>query len=522
MRALFLILISIAQLLAHEPFNSNILVEYKIDPNIINNVVSTTRQGVAYRMHIKHHILSEGDNENFDYYLLVDPYPSYGTELKVQFHKNDIVFIDQSDVKKTLDELMGMELYLQHGPLYDIDSLKVETTTPTKTIITFKLNKEAMPRELKHFRDINGYIYIIDGKLEKIILKNNKRFELRNIEVNSYEKSTYFKPVSTGGYLMSSERLKIQGLYAGLPYSETLDGTVTEYWNAKREEITFSVGTQKNIINIDDAQYETVSVDLDRLFPLLGQEARKAGYDLPKPFGITFINMFQDTLMHMTSFKIDGVPIDFNKILDGDSTYRSITYAPLVRADIWVLPFVSFSLILGGTDTNTDVSLVSESGLENPLYPITGDEYIIAPGSTLNLDAFTTNAILYGVGATVAGGFNNYFTTIDFQYIVAYTPSAEVSVDMMIITPLIGYSFNEYNTRLFIGAQYQRLAQQLTFNVDIPNSDEKLSGEIGLRSDEWAGVIGTDYTFTRNWSANLLYSEGVDRRNMILGIAYRF
>jgi len=493
-----------------------------IDPKIINTTISSTRQNVAFRMKIEHTLLSKNKKSNLQYYMVMDPYPSYGIEMQIQIPKEDLDDVDASDIKKTLDELMGLQLYIQHSTLYDLSSFKLLQDDANETIVSFRFNEEILPRELNHLKNLQGYVHMVNGKLQKIEITNNKRFEMRGIEVDNYKKTTYFKPVKTGGYLIVKEEMHYQGIYDEMPYSETLVGDVTEYWNVNRHLITFEAGQLDQTVDIEEKGYETIAVDLDRTFPLLGKQARKAGYDLPKTYGITLINMFQDTNIHMTSFKIDGSDIDFNKVLDGDSTYKSITYAPLIRADMWVLPFVSFSLILGGTDTSTDVTLVSDSGLSVPTLPSLPPLEIIPPGSSVSLDSFTTNAVLYGVGATVAGGFDNYFTTIDFQYIVAYTPSAEVSVDMMIITPLVGYTFRDYNTRFFIGAQYQRLAQELTFNVDIPNSTDKLSGEIGLRSDEWAGVIGTDYSFTRNWSANLLYSQGVDRKNMILGITYRF
>ena len=523
MRILMFLLLSFGVVAADEIFNSNLLVESRINPDIINTVVSNTRQNVAYRMEVNQTKLQDNTLSKLHYYVVVDPFPSYGTELQIQVPQNELQNIDEGDIKKSLDEYMSVQLYVQHSRLYDVKSFKRISHNENETIIRFSFMKKEIPVELKHLREMYGYLYIVNGKLEKIVVKNSKRFDLRGVEVDRFVKTTFYRRVQTGGYLVSKETLLVEGLYNNLPYQYSTFGSVSEYWNAKRQRITFENGQLQELVNIDKQNYKTIAVDLDRTFPLLGKEARKAGYDLPKPFGVTLVNMFQDTTMHMTSFKLDGIPVDFNKIIDGDSTYKSLTYAPLVRADLWVLPFVSFSLILGATDTSTDVTLVSDSGLSlPPIFPANPPTVIIPAGSSLALESLTTNALLYGVGATVAGGFNNYFTTIDFQYIVAYTPSADVSIDMMIITPLVGYTFDEYNTRLFIGAQYQRLAQSLTFDVIVPNSTQRLSGEIGLRSEEWAGVIGTDYTFTRNWSANLLYSQGIDRRNAVLGIAYRF
>ncbi|MEA1982355.1 MAG: hypothetical protein U9N39_02330 [Campylobacterota bacterium] len=374
-----------------------------------------------------------------------------------------------------------------------------------------------------------GYVYVKGSKLDKIEIKNTKSFKLNGVAVDSYLKTLYFKPVSSGGYLLKEITLEISGKKNNLEYHEIRTTTALEYWDENQNIISFDKGVLTQKIELKDEKYETISLDLDRTFPLLGQEARKSGYVLPKPFGVTLINMYQDTTMHMTSFKVDGLDLDINKIVDGDSTYRSLTYAPLIRADVWVLPFVSFSLIVGKTYTSTEVTLASDSGLDisipSPGWPIPDiNKTIIPPGSQISAD-IKTNAILYGVGATIAGGFDNYFTTIDFQYIISYTESADVKIDIMAITPIVGYRFNEYNTNLFFGAQYQRLAQSLTFDVTgtAPVIGEKrVKGEIGLLSEEWAGLIGVDYSFTRNWSANFLYSQGIDRKNATLGITYRF
>ena len=525
MRILISLILGFSSLFGIQPFNSNVLAVRGIDPQILNLTVSNTRQNVAYKMAIEHQLTKSEVTEKVNYYLIVDPYASYGIDMRLQFSKDDTKNIDKNDVKKTLDELMGVQLYLQEGDLYDKDSLKIKKESPAETVITFDFNKDVLPRELKHMREMTGQVYVVNGLLEKIVVNNSSRFVMKGIEVDHYEKTIYFTPVANnGGYLVSKETLEIRGSYDALPYAESMTGKIVAYWNANKEAISFNKETSEHIVTPENKRYETISLNLDRPFPLLGKEARKAGFDLPKPFGVSLINMFQDTTMHMTSFEIDGFEdIDFNSLLDGDSVYKSLTYAPLIRADMWLLPFLNVGLLLGGTDTTTNVTLHSSSGLtiHSPLpLPDGTDIELIKPGAKLNLDPFTTNALLYGVGVTAAGGIGDYFTTIDFQYIFAYTPTADVSLDMLIMTPMIGYHFTDYKTRVFVGAQYQDIKEEITF--DINEGGRELSGRVGLRSEKWAGVVGTDYSFTRHWSGNLLYSHGEDRKNVVLAIGYRF
>ena len=520
MHIIFFILLVSSTIFAYQPYNSNVLIERAISPEVINTTFSKTRQNAAYKMSVNHVTHSQNKTNELEYFVVIDPYKDYGIDISVEASENKLALLDRSHIEDTLEELMSIQLYIQEGDIYDTQSLRVIDKNDSVSIVTFNFDPKALPNELQHVRTMKGYIYIVDGILEKIVVKNSVRFRLRGIEVDSYKKVNYFQKIAPkGGYLLSKESVDILGSFKGLPYHETLNAHVVKYWDKTKVSIPFNAQIKNPMMQAENTEYRAISLNLERTFPLLGQEARKAGFELPKPFGVTLISMFQDTTMHMDSFKIDGVDYDFDKVLDGDSIYKSLTFSPLIRADMWLLPFLSIGVIIGGTDTTTNVTLHSKSGLTIER-PVLGDIELIKPNSKLSLEPFTTNALLYGVGATIAGGIDDYFTTIDFQYIVAYTPSADVSIEMLIITPLIGYHFGDYDTRLFIGAQYQELAEMLTFSIQ--EGGVNLSGEIGLKSEKWAGVIGTNYDFTRNWSANLLYSQGTDRKNFILGIAYRF
>ena len=409
---------------------------------------------------------------------------------------------------------MGLQSYLQSHALYDEASFQLEHETNTTSVISYSFNMKAIPRELAYFEHLRGYVFVSEDGLEKIVVKNIEGFKHAGIEINKYEKTLYFKKLhNDGGYLIRKVKLRVEGRKNELAYESQMVSTALAYYNSKDVAVYQNEKAIKS--NFTASQdYTTVYVELDRLLPFYGKEARKEGYDLPKPYGISLINMFQNTTMHMTSFDIDHVPIDFNKIIDGDSTYENTTFAPLIRADVWLLPFLNVGLLLGATDTSTDVTLHSKSGLS--LGPIE----IIKPDSKLRLDTFKTNSLLYGVGATLAGGVENFFTTIDFQYVRSYTQEADVSLETLVITPLIGYDIKSVGTRAFIGAQYQDLQDSLTF--DVTTNGKTLSGRVGLHSDGWAGLVGANYDFTRHWSSNLMLSYGVDRKNMILTIGYRW
>lgn len=497
-----------------ELYNTNLLIQRGVDPQVLNLSVTTFRQSVAYRAetHYVEHFGAKEKREVFN--IIYNPYSPYGIDIRLDIPKNSLHRVSRSDLQYRLDEIMGLQSYLQSRALYDEKSFHLESEANGMSVISFRFNMQAIPRELVHYRYLKGYVYISKNGLEKIVVKNVDSFKRNGVEIKGYEKNIHFVKLPKGrGYLIDSLVLKMSGIKNKQLYESELTATALQYWN--KDQV--AIFRNEKAINNNFAtrhDYKTVYVELDRLLPFYGKEVRKAGYDLPKPYGISLINMVQNTTMHMTSFKVDNVDIDFNKVLDGDSTYENNTFAPLIRADVWVLPFLNVGLLLGATNTVTEVTLHSKSGLS------IGPLDIIQPDSKLRLDTFKTNSLLYGVGATLAGGIDRFFTTIDFQYVRSYTESADVSMETFIVTPLLGYDIKSVATRVFAGAQYQDLKDSLTF--DVTSKGISASGRIGLYAYSWAGLVGANYDFTRHWSSNLMLSYGKDIKNMVLTIGYRW
>ena len=490
------------------------MIQRGVDPQILNLSVTTFRQSIAYKAetHYVEHFGGKEKREVFN--IIYNPYAPYGIDIRLDIPKNSLLRVKRSDLQYRLDEIMGLQSYLQSRALYDEESLHLESEANGVTVVSYSFNMQAIPRELSFYKYLKGYVYISKDGLEKIVVKNMNTFKRSDIQINSYEKNIHFTKLQKNkGYLIDKVVLRITGIKNEQFYESELTATALQYWN--KDQVSVFRNEKAIYDNFTTHQdYTTVYVELDRLLPLYGKEVRKAGYDLPKPYGISLIDMFQNTTMHMTSFEVDNVPLDFNKVLDGDSTYENNTFAPLIRADVWVLPFLNVGILLGATNTSTEVTLHSKSGFS--LGPIG----IIKPDSKLRLDTFKTTSLLYGVGATLAGGIDRFFTTIDFQYVRSYTEEADVSMETFIVTPLIGYDIKSAATRVFAGAQYQDLKDSLTF--DVTSNGVSASGKIGLYAYSWAGLVGANYDFTRHWSSNLMLSYGVDIKNMVLTIGYRW
>lgn len=508
------LLINIGTLSAAQPYNSNVLIAKGIDPHILNLAVTTYRQKIAFTIDTNQTVITGGNKESLHYKVLFNPYASYGIDLRIQVDTKEVGNLDKQDVTRYLDEVMGLQSYLQSERLYDQSSLKVERESESESVISFDFNNEALPRELKYFNNLKGYVYVSKKGLDKIVLRNEKRYEYHDVEVTQFEKTLTFSEVPlNGGYLLKSLNITQKGLKDNVEHLSIIEGNVIDYKDELNNDIALRGGAQKKAKQIEgDGEYQTYYVDLDRTFPLLGQAARKQGYDLPKPFGVSLVNMLQSTDLHMTSFELDGN--DVSGIIGGDDAIvESSAAAMLVRADMWLLPFVNIGVIVGKTQARNDISL--------QWFPDGAFGGIIEPGDKFTLEDASTESFVYGGGATVAGGVGDFFATIDFQYITAYTEVADAELTMFILTPMVGYNFADYGLRALIGAQYQDQKEQIVAKLTDADGDTR-TAIVGLRSDKWAGLIGVDKAFNRHWSGSLMYTLGEDRSNLTFVVGYRF
>jgi hypothetical protein len=185
----------------------------------------------------------------------------------------------------------------------------------------------------------------------------------------------------------------------------------------------------------------------------------------------------------------------------------------MVQFDTWILPFLNVGVMVGGTDTATTVTLDTAT-LSKGLGTTIG-------GNSTTIDPFRTNSLLYGFGTTLAGGVGDFFGTINLQYMTSYTKSAEVTTEILVITPMFGYYFKDYGVRVMGGGMYEDLKESLDFDLTDAGKPA-LKGTIGLGAEKWAGTFGVNYDFTRHWTSNILISYGEDFQNLNFVVTYRW
>ena len=491
-----------------EYFNTNILVEEGIDPKILNLSVTIFKQDVSFEIDVVDNKYIDEKLIKQDFRVLYNPHKKYGIDIGVEIPKKDINNYNKSDIKDELDFVMGLQSYLQSEKLYNQKSIKKVSMEDGYKLIEFEFASDAIPRELKLFASLKGKIYIKNKELKKIVVVNKESFKYKDIDVKSYKKTLIFsKPLDNHGYLINSLSIEIDGLKDGKNYKSNIFGSFTNYKD--KEKNTISLRDAYDVRDTRYKEYEKIDVNLDRTLPFFGQEVRKMGYDLPKPFGVSLVTMYQETRFYMDGVYLDGIG-DVSRFFKDNSKYENSTYASLVRADMWVLPFLNFSVLVGGTSTSTDINL------DLCLVPRLGCPRggVTIPGHV------NTNSFLYGAGATLGGGIGNFFASVDFQYMISYTDTADVETQINIITPIFGYYFQSIGLRAYGGAMYEDLKEDMSFSVS--KNGRNISGTIKLKAEKWAGTLGAQYAFTRHWEANVLGAYGKDFQNLSLVVTYRW
>ena len=98
-----------------------------------------------------------------------------------------------------------------------------------------------------------------------------------------------------------------------------------------------------------------------------------------------------------------------------------------------------------------------------------------------------------------------------------FDQGVDVILDAFVVTPTFGYTFNSWRLRVLAGGQYQ------DYDTTIKGSAGSLGNfEVSQSTDKWAGMLGVQKEFLRNWDASLMVGKGSTRTSATLVVGYRF
>lgn len=271
----------------------------------------------------------------------------------------------------------------------------------------------------------------------------------------------------------------------------------------------------------------------DRALPFFAQNVIDKGYSLPKPYGmsILYTNTFQYMDITDLNVGINGsqqYPIEF---VSFDNNSNS-TQSPQLKLDAWLFPFMNvfgavgkisgtadIGIQISGDDLLTQIGEECDAGIRNPLVCVLQGREIggIAPA--------TLEGNNYTLGTVLATGWNDYFVTLPISFTYADMRKNDAEGLILNVSPRVGKVFSTVGSQsvaIYTGATYldSTLTLTGTYTYQGVGIDYKVKQS---NTDKWAGLVGANYNFNRDWSLMMEYGWKSDRKHQFVSaLNHRF
>jgi hypothetical protein len=266
---------------------------------------------------------------------------------------------------------------------------------------------------------------------------------------------------------------------------------------------------------------------ITRALPIWGEKVRSMGYDLPLPFGAGVNLVYMDQGIDIRNLKIGfgNANQEINRV--SFSNARAKDKAATARLDLWLLPFANIYGILGHIDGETELD-VNLPGITVNV-PGIGQVPILDP-ATLNFD-IDYDGTTYGGGLTLAGGYKNFFGSLDANYTYSDINLVDGDIKTLTISPRLGVLVDpaiiKGSFAFWIGAMYMDYKQTVTDSVNLNQLDPSLPSvelefEIDIKNEEhWNFLMGGQWEITKRWQITAEGGVG-NRRQIVIGSSFRF
>jgi hypothetical protein len=269
--------------------------------------------------------------------------------------------------------------------------------------------------------------------------------------------------------------------------------------------------------------------------PFMAQQVIDLGYDLPLPFGVRLNYAGVDQDMYLGSLDVGfngGAKEAYEWVSFDDASAESDSVQLIL--DAWLFPFMNVSVLVGELDGDApmDIYLDGNGMLDqlgedcsrpgiNPLCRLLQDQEFL-----LDIKA-SFSGTTYGVGMMFAGGWNDFFVTVPFNFTYADMDTTETDGIAYTVTPRVGYTFelDKLGTvSAFVGGNYLKAELEVSGSVDVPGVDLSIDYEIEQKNaDRWNALVGANWDISRRWSWSMEYNGFTGSRDaFITSVNYRF
>ena len=248
-----------------------------------------------------------------------------------------------------------------------------------------------------------------------------------------------------------------------------------------------------------------------------------AGHELPLPLGISANVFFMEQDMEAQSIAVDipplplpTGPLQLPPGLPAESAkLESRVTTTTAKIDAWVLPFLNVYGVAGYVDGETTASGFSVGGLPPELASLLPNSFAIAySGPT------------YGVGGTLAAGYNQFFASLDANYTESDLDIGDSTIEAFVISPRVGITgdLGGLNGALYVGAMYQDVDEQQNGTVKFPIMGASVPvgyDVISAAKEEWNYLVGANLKASESWNYGIEVGFS-DRTHVMATLNYRF
>ena len=248
-----------------------------------------------------------------------------------------------------------------------------------------------------------------------------------------------------------------------------------------------------------------------------------AGHELPLPLGVSANVFFLEQNMAAQSISIDIPPLPLPTGLvelppglpaTADNLESRAT-STTAKLDAWLLPFMNVYGVAGYVDGETVASGFSVSGLPPELTSLLPNSFSIAYSGPV-----------YGVGITLAAGYNQFFASLDANYTESDLDIGDSTIEAFIISPRIGITGNlgGLEGSLYVGAMYQDIDENQNGTVNFPVVGQSLPvgyDVISEAEDKWNYLVGANLKASESWNYGIEVGFS-ERTHVMATLNYRF
>ncbi|GMQ25321.1 hypothetical protein Aoki45_20030 [Algoriphagus sp. oki45] len=505
------------------PVNSNYLIARGISPKILDAALSATLQEGAYAQNTVAKRIKNGQADSVQFILNYDPNFKEGLDIQIEYNPDSLRIIKEKELVKAVEEMHSFSR-LSKSYLYDESTLTLVSQDGSNVVLSFLYDASKLEPELKFGEKVKGLIYLVGDELEKVELVNTEplKFMGHKVESGVFKSTIYFQKIpENGGYIVKSsdERYEYQSK------KETIKSEIfTETTSYKdKNGVPISWTNQPDQISLGSKSV-TVSGSLGGALPIFGKGARKLGYHLPRPVGISLLNHQQFQTLQFTDLSVGlngGEKVSLNNLFSLEqSTVPQTTKIEMVRGDVWLFPFLNFSGMVGRGRNNLDGQLFLSDEFKSALEKL-GFLVGLKPDDVPDYLPLVSEltALSYGGGVTLAGGVGNFNFTFNYQIVASSVLEANTTKLAQVFMPTIGY-MTPFGLNIMLGAQGQYY-ETVTRGFLQLSPETKLDYEVNFEPIRWNVMTGLYMPLSNHFDLAIQGGFG-QRRSMTAVLGYRF